>query len=199
MAMKEGDVVLTPLPQADGQVKNRPAVVLRAMPPHGDLLVCGISTQVRHEVSGFDEIITEDDPDFAPSGLKAASLIRLGFLAVLPAGSFLGSIGAIDKARHPRLLKRVRTMKLRRAFKGVHYEPDYLYEQQPAGADPSEDEKDRELFAKVALLKNPAWPKRVLRQYTESHAAMNRMRKEHSRKRVAAHRLPCNAPHGTVW
>jgi hypothetical protein len=36
--MTEGDVVLTPLPQADGQVKNRPAVVLRAMPPHGDLL-----------------------------------------------------------------------------------------------------------------------------------------------------------------
>lgn len=24
--MKEGDVVLTPLPQADGQVKNRPAI-----------------------------------------------------------------------------------------------------------------------------------------------------------------------------
>jgi mRNA interferase MazF len=32
--MNEGDVVLTPLPQADGQVKNRPAVVLRAMPRH---------------------------------------------------------------------------------------------------------------------------------------------------------------------
>ena len=41
--MTEGDVVLTPLPQADGQVKNRPAVVLRVMPPHGDLLVCGVS------------------------------------------------------------------------------------------------------------------------------------------------------------
>lgn len=95
--------------------------------------------------------------------------------------------------------QRVRPMKLRRAFKGVRYELDYLYEQQPAGAEPSEDEKDRELFAKVALLKNLAWPKRVLRQYTETHAAMNRMRKEHSRKRVAAHRLPSNAPHGTIW
>jgi mRNA interferase MazF len=38
--MKEGDVVLTPLPQADGQIKNHPAVVLREMPPHGDFLVC---------------------------------------------------------------------------------------------------------------------------------------------------------------
>lgn len=92
-----------------------------------------------------------------------------------------------------------RSMKLRRAFKGVRYELDYLYEQQPADAKPSEDERDRELFAKVALLKNPAWPKRVLRQYTETHAAMNRMRKKHNRKPVAVHRLPCNAPHGTVW
>lgn len=107
MAMKEGDVVLTPLPQADGQVKNRPAVVLRAMPPHGDLLVCGLSTQLHHEVTGFDEVISDRDPDFAQSGLKAASLIRLGFLAALPVGSFLGSIGAIDPTRHRRLLKRL--------------------------------------------------------------------------------------------
>jgi mRNA interferase MazF len=105
--MKAGDVVLTPLPQADGQVKNRPAVVLRAMPPHGDFLVCGISTQLHHEVAGFDEVITENDPDFAASGLRAASLIRLGFLAVLPVGSFLGSIGAVDASRHHRLLKRL--------------------------------------------------------------------------------------------
>jgi hypothetical protein len=95
--------------------------------------------------------------------------------------------------------KRVRPMKLQRAFKSVRYELDYLHRQESAGAKPSEDEKDRELFAKVALLKNPAWPKSVLRQYVDTHAAMNRMRKEHSRKRVAAYRLPCNAPHGTIW
>ncbi len=105
--MTEGDVVLTPLPQADGQVKNRPAVVLRAMPPHGDLLVCGVSTQLQHETPDFDEIIRPGDPDFAASGLKAASLIRLGFLAVLPVSSFLGSIGSIAPERHGRLLQRL--------------------------------------------------------------------------------------------
>ena len=31
--MKEGDVVIVPLPQADGSVKNRPAIILREMPP----------------------------------------------------------------------------------------------------------------------------------------------------------------------
>ncbi|HEY2773413.1 MAG TPA: hypothetical protein VGK20_05110 [Candidatus Binatia bacterium] len=65
--MKEGDVVLTPLPQADGRPKNRPVVVLRTAP----------------------------------------SLIRLGFLAVLPASSFLGSIGSISRDRHRRLLRRL--------------------------------------------------------------------------------------------
>ena len=105
--MTEGDVVLTPLPQADGQVKNRPAVVLRAMPPHGDLLVCGVSTQLHHESQGFDEVIQPGDPDFATSGLKAASLIRLGFLAVLPVSSFLGSVGSISPERHRRLVQRL--------------------------------------------------------------------------------------------
>lgn len=45
--MKEGHVVLTPLPQADGQIKSRPALLLRQLPPFGDFLVCGISTQIR--------------------------------------------------------------------------------------------------------------------------------------------------------
>ena len=44
--MQEGDVVLTPVPQADGTVKNRPAIVLREMPVYRDVLVCGVSTQL---------------------------------------------------------------------------------------------------------------------------------------------------------
>jgi mRNA interferase MazF len=95
--MNEGDVVLTPLPQADGKVKNRPAVVLRVMPQYGDLLVSGISTQVHQAVAGFDETIRPGDPDFVGSGLKRASVIRLGFLVVLPVANFIGAIGAIGR------------------------------------------------------------------------------------------------------
>lgn len=86
--MKEGDLVLTPLPQGDGQVKNRPAVVLRVMPGYGDLLVCGVSTQVHQAVGGFDELIKPEDVDVAGSGLRSASVIRLGFLATLPVSAF---------------------------------------------------------------------------------------------------------------
>jgi mRNA interferase MazF len=55
--MKQGDIILTPVPQADGRLKNRPAIVLREMPPYGDFLICGVSSQLHHYVSGFDEII----------------------------------------------------------------------------------------------------------------------------------------------
>jgi len=105
--MNEGDVVLTSLPQADGRVRNRPAVALRELPPYGDLLVCGVSAQVHQLVSGFDELIIRSDADFSTSGLLADSVIRLGFLAVLPRKTILGGIGAISPQRHRRLLHRL--------------------------------------------------------------------------------------------
>jgi len=105
--MKEGDVILTPIPQADGSVKNRPAAVLREMPRYHDLLVCGVSTQLHQRVEGFDEIVSPGDPDFSSSGLLSESLIRLGFLAVLPRKSIAGSIGAISQERRKRLLTRL--------------------------------------------------------------------------------------------
>ena len=105
--MTEGDVVLAPLAQANGGIKNRPALVLHRMPPFGDLLICGISSQLRQAVVGFDEIIEPADADFPSSGLKTASVIRLGFLAVFPTSHFIGSIGAISPERHRRLLTRL--------------------------------------------------------------------------------------------
>jgi mRNA interferase MazF len=102
--MKEGDVILTPIPQADGKVKNRPAILLCELPSYGDLLVCGVSTQLHHYVQDFDEIIHPTDADFPSSGLVDASLIRLSFLAVLPRRNIAGSIGSIAPERHRRLL-----------------------------------------------------------------------------------------------
>jgi mRNA interferase MazF len=102
--MKESDVALAPIPQSNGRVKPRPVVVLREMPPFGDWLVCGVSTQLQQHVPDFDEIVKPDDADFAESGLKAPSLVRLGFLTVLPTSQFMGVIGSISRARYQRLL-----------------------------------------------------------------------------------------------
>lgn len=103
--MKEGDIILTPLMQADGMMKNRPALLLRELPPFGDFLACGITTQLHQAVPEFDEVISRADSDFAASGLVADSLIRLGFLAVLPRQRILGSIGQVAAERRARLLR----------------------------------------------------------------------------------------------
>lgn len=105
--MKEGNVILTPVPQADGELKDRPAIFLREMPPYHDLLVCGVSTQLHQYAKDFDEIISPADADFKSSGLRSKSLIRLGFLAVLPRHRVLGSIGSISAERHKRLLRKL--------------------------------------------------------------------------------------------
>jgi len=105
--MKEGDVVILPMPQADGRIKDRPAIILREMPPFRDVLICGVSTQLRQEVKNFDDLITASDGDFVSSGLKGESLIRLGFLAVVPCSKIVGSIGSISPERHKRLLQRL--------------------------------------------------------------------------------------------
>jgi len=89
--MKPGDIILTPVPQADGKLKKRPAVILIEMPGYGDFLLCGVSTQLHHYIKNFDEIISPEDEDFKSSGLESKSLVRLGFLAVLPKSHILGS------------------------------------------------------------------------------------------------------------
>lgn len=99
--------MLVALPQANGQAKPRPAGVLREMPPFQDLLLCGISSQLHQVTAGFDEILQPFEADFSASGLRVASVIRLGFLSVLPKTRILGTLGTLAPERHRRLLDRL--------------------------------------------------------------------------------------------
>ena len=105
--MKEGDIILTPLPQANGREKPRPAVLLRKMPPFGDFLVCGISSKLHQGAPGFDDWIETSDKDFNDSGLLVSSVIRLGFLTVFPKTRIAGAIGHISRERHQAILRRL--------------------------------------------------------------------------------------------
>jgi mRNA interferase MazF len=102
--MRAGSIILVSIIQADGNRKNRPALVLREMPKYRDLLVCGISTQLWQFIPNFDEIIGTEDADFIESGLVRESLIRLAFLAIVQQTEVIGSIGKISNERHCRLL-----------------------------------------------------------------------------------------------
>lgn len=102
--MSPGDIVLARIAEARGGAKLRPTLLLRVMPGYGDFLVCGVSSQLRQAIAGFDEIVREGDEDFSASGLKVSSVVRLGHLAVLPRDYFFGKIGTVSEARLRRLL-----------------------------------------------------------------------------------------------
>jgi hypothetical protein len=104
--VKPGDVVLISMPQIGGVgPKLRPALYLTSLPgPFQTSLICGISSQLHTVLPSWDELIQPGDSDFALSHLHAASVIRLSFLYAADPGEISGVIGAIDPARHQRLL-----------------------------------------------------------------------------------------------
>lgn len=75
------------------------------MPPFGDWLVCGITTKLQNMVDQFDLLLNENDKDFKETGLVMTSLVRLGFLAVIPEKVIEGTIGSISSENYTRLLK----------------------------------------------------------------------------------------------
>jgi len=102
-----GMVVAFRFPQTDlKDGKLRPALLLGKLPgEYDDWLVCMISSQTRHYISEFDEIVQESDGDFAESGLKVASVIRVGRLAVVSGEMLLGATGQISSERLGRIKK----------------------------------------------------------------------------------------------
>jgi mRNA interferase MazF len=103
--MKEGEIALAAVPQADGGRKLRPIVLLRELPSYGDFLVCGISSQRSQYVDGFDLILSDSDGSFPDTGLLTTSIARLSFLAVLPQSSIPGTIGKLSSNQHAGLLR----------------------------------------------------------------------------------------------
>ena len=108
--MKETrQIVLVRFPQADlSEGKLRPALLLAKLPgEYDDWLIVMVSSQIQHVLPDFDEVVRETDADFADSGLKTASLIRLSRLAVVEGPILLGAIGYISSERLQRIRSRL--------------------------------------------------------------------------------------------
>ena len=104
-----GQVVLFRFPHTDlDKGKLRPAVLLRKVPgKFDDWLVCMVSSQPRHFDPNFQELGRESDDDYANSGLKISSSIRVGRLAVVGEDVLVGSIGSISSERLRRITARL--------------------------------------------------------------------------------------------
>jgi mRNA interferase MazF len=105
--MKEGDIALAELNQADKQSRLRPVLLLREMPGYGDWLVAGISSQIHQFQDNWDVMIYVSDASFSQTGLKKDSIVRLSFLAVLPSALLSGTIGSINTETLNLLRKRL--------------------------------------------------------------------------------------------
>jgi len=99
--ISEGQITLFKFPQTDQQEgKLRPALVLCKMPGrYDDWLICMISSQLHQRIQELDEIIAIKDLDFARSGLKSPSVIRVSRLAVVDKEILLGKLGEISQDR----------------------------------------------------------------------------------------------------
>ncbi len=108
--MKEaGQVVLFQFPHANlASGKLRPALLLARLPGgYDDRLICMISSQLRHAIPDFDEVLTERDDDFRESGLHVPSVICCARLAVINSDILLGAIGNIGAERLQRIRNRL--------------------------------------------------------------------------------------------
>jgi len=108
--IREGLVVLFPFPHVEAGLpgKVRPAVVLRRLPgDYDDCLICMVSSRIDQKIEGFDEVVSPDDDDFAESGLKVSSVIRITRLAICHGPALLGSIGHLEESRLSRIRARL--------------------------------------------------------------------------------------------
>lgn len=106
---QSGQIVLVPFPFTDlSGAKLRPVLMLRqASVQFDDWLVCMVSSQLRQADQQIDEILSPSDPDFAATGLKVASVLRLSRLAVLESSLLMGSLGEINHERLYRIRQKL--------------------------------------------------------------------------------------------
>ena len=102
----ERKIIVTVFPQ-DIQKKLRPALVLREFPKYGDVLICGITSQMHQFIKGFDLMLDEKHADFIKTGLKYPGIARLNMLTMVPISSINGAIGEISVTTHRKLLKKL--------------------------------------------------------------------------------------------
>ena len=107
--MRPGDIVLIRFPRTDLQAgKLRPALVVAVAPGrHADLLLALISSRTHQAVPQFDEIIDPSDADYAVTGLKAQSVVRLARLACVEASVINACLGSISPQRLQKVRKRL--------------------------------------------------------------------------------------------
>jgi mRNA interferase MazF len=96
-------------PQADLRAgKLRPSLVIAVAPGrHSDVLLALVTSRGYQAVTGFDDIIDPADDDFAQTGLRARSIIRLARLVSVETLAIEARLGTISPTRLQRVRQRL--------------------------------------------------------------------------------------------
>jgi mRNA interferase MazF len=95
-ALARGDVVLTQFPFTDLKGASlRPALVVSQGAIGQDVVLAGISSVVRGQISPTDCLVTATHPEFAQTGLRVTSAIRLHKLVTVQTSVVSRRLGRI--------------------------------------------------------------------------------------------------------
>jgi len=93
------DIVLARFPFTDqAGTKLRPVLILAEIPgPYHDYVVLFITSQLGQATPGLDVVIHPTDACFVQSGLKVASVFRIGKLASMSEMLISGTLGTLEQ------------------------------------------------------------------------------------------------------
>jgi mRNA interferase MazF len=112
MTLNKGDIVLVQFPFSDlSQTKLRPALVLAASMNIDEITLCFISSQKVKSLNSNEFSIVKSDDDFAQTGLKTDSKIRVTRIITLESKLILRKLGKLSKKQTDKL-----DLTLRQAF-----------------------------------------------------------------------------------
>ena len=97
-ALRRGDVVLVPFPFTNlSTEKLRPAVIISVHPQKTDVVIAFISSAVsRGELSETDYLLSQDNPDFARTGLKKGSTFKMRKLLSIERSRIIRRLGRVS-------------------------------------------------------------------------------------------------------
>ena len=110
--MTRGKVVLVPLPFDDlSAAKLRPAVCLTGpVGAHRHVVLAFISSQVPGAPEPSDLVLDPTDADFAATGLRVASVLRLHRVMTVTADLIQRELGVLSAALQQRVAEKLRKL-----------------------------------------------------------------------------------------
>jgi mRNA interferase MazF len=105
-------IVLVPFPFDDlTATKMRPAICLTdEIKPHSHIVLAFITSQVSANASATDFVIDKSDADFAVTGLKVSSMIRLHRLMTVTKSIIRRELGELSVAQQTEIDNRLRKL-----------------------------------------------------------------------------------------